>query len=47
VEEEKMVVAREWLCKHVSTAAKSRDHNNRGTVVGHLFYAFCPEAILI
>jgi hypothetical protein len=51
MEEEKTAVAREWLCKHVSTAAKSHDNSkrdacsNRGTVIGSVFYAVCAEAV--
>jgi hypothetical protein len=51
MEEEKVAVAREWLCKHISTAAKSHDHSkrdarsNRGIVVGSVFYAVCAEAV--
>jgi hypothetical protein len=49
-EPEKTSVARQWLCKHDSTATKSRDRNNRytrdyrGTVGSGIFYWACAEA---
>jgi hypothetical protein len=28
----KLAVDRQWLCKHVSTAAESQERNNRGNM---------------
>jgi hypothetical protein len=50
-EPEETAVARQWLCKHVSTATKSRDRgnrctrDNRGTVGGGVLCWVCAEAI--
>jgi hypothetical protein len=48
---EERAVARQWVCKHVSTATKSRDLrkrytlNNTGTVGSSVFYAVHAKAI--
>jgi hypothetical protein len=50
-EPEEMALARERLCKHISTATNSRDcgnrylRNNRGTVGSNIFYAIRADVI--
>jgi hypothetical protein len=42
-EPEETVIARQWLCKHVSMETRSRDRYNRGTVGGGVLCWFRAE----